>query len=461
MVFSSLIFIFLYLITTLSVYYLSPRRWRNLILFILSLVFYGWGEPKFILLMVLSICSAYGFGFIIEKHRVSNPPKARLWLILSLIVSLSSLLFFKYYNFFASQIGLSTIKKLTLPVGISFYTFQIMSYSIDLYRGEVPLERSLISFGTYVTFFPQLIAGPIVRYQDISLRLHHRTETLTDFSDGVQRFVIGLSKKLILGDAAAAVAKLFETSAEFSPTVSGAWLIMLFYSLHIYFDFSGYSDMAIGLGKMFGFRFPENFNYPYVANSITDFWRRWHITLSSWFREYVYIPLGGNRKGKYRQILNMAVVWFLTGFWHGADWNYLLWGVYFWVFLLLEKLILLRYLKKSKMLSHFYSLLVIGFGWLIFFHNDLGQIARLGTQLIGIGASFATPTLVYDFLRLLPFIAVCILACTPYPKKFFHRLCEKIPFMHILRPIGTGLLLLLSVAYMVDSSFSPFLYYIF
>ena len=461
MVFSSLIFIFLYLTVTLCIYYISPQKWRNFILLALSLVFYGWGEPKFILLMVLSICSAYGFSFAIAKNRVEKPGKAKLWLTLSLIVSLSALLFFKYYNFFASQVGLSLIKKLTLPVGISFYTFQIMSYSIDLYRGDVALERNLISFGAYVTLFPQLIAGPIVRYQDISDRLHNRKENIADFSDGVQRFVLGLSKKLILGDAAAAVAKMFETSGEFSPTVLGTWLIMIFYSLHIYFDFSGYSDMAIGLGKMFGFHFPENFDYPYVANSITDFWRRWHISLSTWFKEYVYIPLGGNRNGKYRTLFNMAVVWFLTGFWHGADWNYLLWGVYFWIFLLAEKLFLLNVLKKRTILPHIYALLVIGFGWMIFFHNDLGQIALLGKYLIGIGAPFSSSAMWYDLLRLLPFLGVCIFACTPFPKRLFSNLCKKAPFLQILRPLGTGLLLILSVAYMVDSSFSPFLYYIF
>ena len=461
MVFSSLIFIFLYLTVTLVLYYLSPRKWRNFILFAMSLIFYGWGEPKFILLMVLSICSAYGFGFAIEKNRGTNPTKAKLWLSLSLIVSLSSLLFFKYYNFFASQVGLGVIRNLTLPVGISFYTFQIMSYSIDLYRGDVSLERSLISFGTYVTLFPQLIAGPIVRYQDVSDRLRQRKETLSDFSDGVQRFVIGLSKKLILGDAAAAAAKMLETAGEFSPTVIGTWLIMLFYSLHIYFDFSGYSDMAIGLGKMFGFRFPENFNYPYTANSITDFWRRWHITLSTWFKEYVYIPLGGNRKGKYRTLLNMAVVWFLTGFWHGADWNYLLWGVYFWIFLLAEKLFLLKPLGKHPILSRVYAMLVIGFGWMIFFHSDLGQLLHLGKHLIGLGADFASPTLWYDLWRLLPFALICAVACTPYPKIALDSLCRRVPALRILRPVGTAILLLLSVAYMVDSSFSPFLYYIF
>ena len=461
MVFSSLIFIFFYLAVTLAIYYLAPGKWKNPVLFVMSLVFYGWGEPKYIALMIISIYSAYAFGFAIEKNRGSKPAIARLWLAVSLLISLSFLLFFKYYNFFASQTGLPAIKNLTLPVGISFYTFQIMSYSIDLYRGEVPLARNPVAFGTYVTLFPQLIAGPIVRYKDVCKSLRERKETYADFSAGVQRFVIGLSKKLILGDAAAAAAKLFETSREFAPTAAGAWLIMIFYSFHIYFDLSGYSDMAIGLGKMFGFHFTENFRYPYTAGSITDFWRRWHITLSTWFREYVYIPLGGNRKGIGRQLWNMAIVWFLTGFWHGADWNYLLWGIYFWLFLVAEKLFLLKYLKKHSIVSHIYALLVIGFGWLIFFCNDLGQVALLAKELAGIGTVFASPALWYDLLRLLPFILLCSFACTPLPKQLFNKMCVKAPILELLRPIGLGLLLLLCIANMVDNSFSPFLYYIF
>ena len=461
MVFSSLIFIFSHLTITLALYYIFPKKWKNLVLFVMSLVFYGWGEPKYIALMILSIYSAYSLGFAIEKNRNTKPARARLWLTVSLLINLSFLLFFKYYNFFASQAGLSPIKNLTLPVGISFYTFQIMSYSIDLYRGKVPLARNPIAFGTYATLFPQLIAGPIVRYKDVCESLRERKETCIDFSAGVQRFVIGLSKKLILGDAAAAAAKLFETSGEFAPTTAGAWLIMIFYSFHIYFDFSGYSDMAIGLGKMFGFHFTENFRYPYTARSITDFWRRWHITLSTWFREYVYIPLGGNRKGIYRQLWNMAIVWFLTGFWHGADWNYMLWGIYFCVFLVAEKLFLLKHLEKHTIVSRIYVLSVIGFGWVIFFYNDLGQIALLAKELVGIGTVFASPALWYDLLRFLPFIVLCAFACTPLPKKLFDKLCGKAPIMELFRPIGTGLLQLLCIASMVDNSFSPFLYYIF
>lgn len=461
MVFSSLIFIFAYLAVTLAIYYIAPLKWRNLILFVVSLAFYGWGEPKYILLMLVSIVSAYAFGFGIEAHRGKNDKISKLFLILSIVTNLSFLLFFKYYNFFAGIFGFSAIETLTLPVGISFYTFQIMSYSIDLYRREVPLAKKLIPFGTYVTLFPQLIAGPIVRYKDVCHQLENRKETLSQFSSGINRFIAGLSKKLILGDAAAALAEYLETAQGFSPTVMGSWLIMLFYTFHIYFDFSGYSDMAIGLGRMFGFSFAENFNYPYIAKSITDFWRRWHITLSTWFREYIYIPLGGNRVGKGRAFLNLAVVWFLTGFWHGADWNYILWGVYFWVFLVIEKAFLGKVLQKFAPLAHIYSLLIIGFGWMIFFHNDLSVIWSYAASMVGIGAAFADAWVLQEALRNLPTILICALACTPVPKRLYEKAKERVPFLDALSPVCSMVLFLICVAYMVDNSFSPFLYYIF
>ncbi len=461
MVFSSLIFIFGFLVSTLAIYYLVPKKARNVSLFIASLIFYAWGEPRYIYLMVLSIVIAYIFGFFIAKYRESNKRLARLFLTVSLIGNLSFLLFFKYYNFFAENIGFDPIKDLVLPVGISFYTFQIMSYSIDLYRGEVPLAKKFVPFGTYVTLFPQLIAGPIVRYKDVCDQLECRTETVSKFASGVSRFVTGLAKKLILGDSAAAIAEAFERSAEFEPTVLGTWAIMICYTFHIYFDFSGYSDMAIGLGRMFGFDFVENFNYPYMAKSITDFWRRWHITLSTWFREYIYIPLGGNRVGKLRGFLNLATVWFLTGFWHGADWNYILWGVYFWVFLVIEKAFLGKLLKKLPPLAHIYSLLIVGFGWMIFFYSDLSLIAQSAKQLVGIGTPLVASGTLYALLRLLPFIAVCALACTPYPKQITARLFERMPKLNAVKPFLIWVLFLVCIAYMVDNSFSPFLYYIF
>ncbi|MBE6927539.1 MAG: MBOAT family protein [Ruminococcaceae bacterium] len=460
MVFSSLIFLFAYLTVTLALYYAVPLKWRNLVLFILSLVFYGWGEPKYIALMLLSILSAYAFGFGIEHYRVKKPPVAKLFLGISVGINLSFLLFFKYFNFFAQTVGANPIQGLILPVGISFYTFQIMSYSIDLYRGDVPLAKKFVPFGTYVTLFPQLIAGPIVRYKDVCDQLRARRETVSKFASGVTRFVLGLGKKLILGDAAAALAERLQTAAEFSPTALGAWLIVLCYSFHIYFDFSGYSDMAIGLGRMFGFEFVENFNYPYIARSISDFWRRWHITLSTWFKEYVYIPLGGNRVGKLRGFCNLAAVWFLTGFWHGADWNYMLWGLYFWLFLVLEKAFLGKILNKNRPLSHLYALLVIGFGWLIFF-NDLGALTTTAGHLVGVNAIFADGSVLHLLLRMLPFLLICALACTPLPKQLLAKAKDRLPFVEALLSVGTMLLFLLCVAYMVDNSFSPFLYYIF
>lgn len=461
MVFSSLIFVFAYLAVALAVYYVTPLKWRNLVLFAVSLVFYGWGEPAYIALMLVSIIIAYGFGFFIAKYKDNNKTLAKVFLAVSLIGNLSFLLFFKYYNFFAENIGFATIEGLTLPVGISFYTFQIMSYSIDLYRGEVPLAKKFVPFGTYVTLFPQLIAGPIVRYKDVCDQLEDRKETVSKFASGVSRFVTGLAKKLILGDAAAACAEMLETAGEFSPTVLGTWMVMLFYTFHIYFDFSGYSDMAIGLGRMFGFEFVENFNYPYVAKSITDFWRRWHITLSTWFREYIYIPLGGNRVGKIRGFLNLATVWLLTGFWHGADWNYILWGVYFWVFLVIEKEFLNRLLKKVPPLAHIYSLVIIGFGWMIFFHSDIDVIWQSAKHLIGIGAGFANASVAHTLVKMLPFILVCALGCTPLPKSLFEKAKAKFSVLNAASPVFIAVLFLVCVAYMVDNSFSPFLYYIF
>ncbi len=461
MVFSSLIFIFAYLAVTLAVYYVTPIKWRNLVLFVVSLAFYGWGEPKYIALMVVSILIAYFFGFFIEKYRETDKRRAKIFLAVSIIGNLSFLLFFKYYNFFAENIGFATIEGLTLPVGISFYTFQIMSYSIDLYRGEVPLAKKIVPFGTYVTLFPQLIAGPIVRYKDVCDQLEGRKETISKFASGVSRFVTGLSKKLILGDTAATVAELLERNAEFETTVVGTWLVMLCYTLHIYFDFSGYSDMAIGLGRMFGFEFVENFNYPYIAKSITDFWRRWHITLSTWFREYIYIPLGGNRVSKPRAFFNLAAVWLLTGFWHGADWNYILWGVYFWVFLVIEKAFLGKLLKKLPPLGYIYSLIIVGFGWMIFFHSDLGELWASAKQLVGINTQFSSASIGYTLLKLIPFIVICVLACTPLPKKAYNALTLKFPKLTAITPIGIALLFTVCIAYMVDNSFSPFLYYIF
>ena len=473
MVFSSPVFLFAYLPLTLAVYYLMPLRWRNLALFLLSLVFYGWDKPIYIPVMLFSVTVSYLCGFPIGKYRDRDRHRARVWLVVSLVLNLSVLVFFKYTNFIIENLRLipplagvlHPLEWLELPIGISFYTFQIMSYSIDLYRGENETQRSYIAFGTYVALFPQLIAGPIVRYRDVDRQLLSRTHTVDRFASGVRRFAVGFGKKILLGDALAAVYAYLSTAADFEFTVLSGWLMVATYTLHIYFDFSGYSDMAIGLGRMFGFEFPENFRYPYMASSITDFWRRWHITLSTWFREYVYIPLGGNRRGRARQYFNLAVVWLLTGLWHGASWNLVLWGLFYLILLVAEKAFLLRLLERNRLtrvLGHIGALLLVGIGWMIFDHTDLGEAFRIIGGLFGIGtAGFAAATVSWQALRLLPLLAVSVAAATPYPTRLWNRLTGRRPALTVLEPVLLVAVLALSVACAVRSDYSPFLYFNF
>jgi len=473
MVFSSPVFLFAYLPLTLAVYYLMPLRWRNLALFLLSLVFYGWDKPIYIPVMLFSVTVSYLCGFPIGKYRDRDRHRARVWLVVSLVLNLSVLVFFKYTNFIIENLRLipplagvlHPLEWLELPIGISFYTFQIMSYSIDLYRGENETQRSYIAFGTYVALFPQLIAGPIVRYRDVDRQLLSRTHTVDRFASGVRRFAVGFGKKILLGDALAAVYAYLSTAADFEFTVLSGWLMVATYTLHIYFDFSGYSDMAIGLGRMFGFEFPENFRYPYMASSITDFWRRWHITLSTWFREYVYIPLGGNRHGRARQYFNLAVVWLLTGLWHGASWNFVLWGLFYLILLIAEKAFLLRLLERNRLtrvLGHIGALLLVGIGWMIFDHTDLGEAFRIIGGLFGIGtAGFAAATVSWQALRLLPLLAVSVAAATPYPTRLWNRLTGRRPALTVLEPVLLIAVLALSVACAVRSDYSPFLYFNF
>ena len=473
MVFSSPVFLFAYLPLTLAVYYLTPLRGRNLALFLLSLVFYGWDKPIYIPVMLFSVTVSYLCGFPIGKYRDRDRHRARVWLVVSLVLNLSVLMFFKYTNFIIENLRLipplagvlHPLEWLELPIGISFYTFQIMSYSIDLYRGENETQRSYIAFGTYVALFPQLIAGPIVRYRDVDRQLLSRTHTVDRFASGVRRFAVGFGKKILLGDALAAVYAYLSTAADFEFTVLSGWLMVATYTLHIYFDFSGYSDMAIGLGRMFGFEFPENFRYPYMASSITDFWRRWHITLSTWFREYVYIPLGGNRRGRARQYFNLAVVWLLTGLWHGASWNFVLWGLFYLILLVAEKAFLLRLLERNRLtrvLGHIGALLLVGIGWMIFDHTDLGEAFRIIGGLFGIGtAGFAAATVSWQALRLLPLLAVSVVAATPYPTRLWNRLTGRRPALAVLEPVLLVAVLALSVACAVRSDYSPFLYFNF
>ena len=450
-----------------------PLRWRNLALFLLSLVFYGWDKPIYIPVMLFSVTVSYLCGFPIGKYRDRDRHRARVWLVVSLVLNLSVLVFFKYTNFIIENLRLipplagvlHPLEWLELPIGISFYTFQIMSYSIDLYRGENETQRSYIAFGTYVALFPQLIAGPIVRYRDVDRQLLSRTHTVDRFASGVRRFAVGFGKKILLGDALAAVYAYLSTAADFEFTVLSGWLMVATYTLHIYFDFSGYSDMAIGLGRMFGFEFPENFRYPYMASSITDFWRRWHITLSTWFREYVYIPLGGNRRGRARQYFNLAVVWLLTGLWHGASWNFVLWGLFYLILLVAEKAFLLRLLERNRLtrvLGHIGALLLVGIGWMIFDHTDLGEAFRIIGGLFGIGtAGFAAATVSWQALRLLPLLAVSVAAATPYPTRLWNRLTGRRPALTVLEPVLLVAVLALSVACAVRSDYSPFLYFNF
>lgn len=469
MIFSSLIFLFAFLPITLILYFIVPFKFRNLVLFVVSLVFYGWGEPRYIIVMMFSIITAYVFGFFIAKYRDTDIKKSKRYLAISLILNLLALLFFKYANFFIENLSmipflsnLQPIEGLKLPVGISFYTFQIMSYSIDLYRKDTAVQKNFVSFGAYVVLFPQLIAGPIVRYRDIAEMLTSRKESFDKFASGAVRFCAGLAKKVILADSAADIVKTFRAANEFEPSTLGAWIVVLAFTFQIYFDFSGYSDMAIGLGRMFDFEFLENFNYPYISRSITEFWRRWHMSLSTWFKEYVYIPIGGNRKGLFMQYRNIAIVWLLTGFWHGAAWNFLIWGAYFGVILMLEKTFLLKILERiPRVFGHLYTILLIMFGWLIFSAESLPEIWQYTKMLTGVGVPITTSIASYDFLRLLPLFVVCTLASTPLMKKFYDFIMTKYHAAAYLNPAMAGGSLLLCTAYLVDSTFSPFLYYIF
>lgn len=462
MVFSSLLFLFFYLPITLLVYYLIPSRWRNLWLFAVNLVFYGWGEPIYVVLMLLSIAINYAAGLLVDAHR----DKARGILAVNAVINLGLLFFFKYYDFLALNLsrlpGLGFLHPLgvTLPIGISFYTFQNMSYPIDVYRRDALAQRSFIRYGTYVALFPQLIAGPIVRYKDIARQLEQRRETAGQFASGVCRFCVGLSKKVLLANNVGALWDVYKSMAPASLSAADAWLGAVAFSFQIYFDFSGYSDMAIGLGKMLGFDFAENFNYPYISGSITEFWRRWHISLSSWFRDYVYIPLGGNRRGLPRQLVNLLIVWSLTGIWHGASWNFLLWGMYYAVLLILEKLFLYRALGEApSWVGHIYALVLVVIGWVLFSVEDLRAcIAYLRSMFFG-GAGLGSGTFLYYLRSFAPSLAVMVLACTPLPKKLFQRLPEKLKLA--ARPVLVLLSLVLCTAYLVDSTYNPFLYFRF
>lgn len=464
MVFSSLTFLFAYLPIVLAVYYLVPMRWRNLVLLLFSLFFYGWGEPVYILVMIFSILMNWIFGNFISRYRDSDRKKAKHFLVGCIVVNLALLGFFKYWDFFASNLnhlGLSLpILRLSLPIGISFYTFQTMSYPIDLYRKQTDPQKSLVSFGAYVCMFPQLIAGPIVRYVDVAKQLDHRTLGRQSFYDGTRRFIVGLCKKVLLANNAGQVFETISHLPVCERSVLTAWLGIILYAFQIYFDFSGYSDMAIGLGKMLGFDFPENFNYPYISDSITEFWRRWHMTLSFWFRDYVYIPLGGNRHGLKRQLINIMIVWLLTGFWHGASWNFVLWGVYYGVILIMEKLFLLKWLKKSPgWVRHVYTIFVFLIGWVLFAFTDLNAIGGYLSSLFFASGVLADGRAWFYLRDNMVLLIVSTIACTPIAKTGWNILnTEK---GEVLVPVLTVAGLAVCTAFIVDASYNPFLYFRF
>ena len=465
MLFSSLSFLYYFLPCVLIIYFLAPKKLKNSVLLLSSLFFYAWGEPKYVLLMLLAILCGYLFALLIERYRGRR--LSRLFLILSVSLSAAILGFFKYADFFIQNFnavtGLSLpLLRIALPIGISFYTFQLISYTVDVYRG-VPAQRSFIDLAVYISLFPQLIAGPIVRYSQIAEQLSSRRHSLDKAALGIRRFILGLGKKVLIANAMGQLCEIFRASQDKS--VLFFWLYAIANMLHIYFDFSGYSDMAIGLGKLFGFDFPENFNYPYISRSVTEFWRRWHISLGSWFRDYVYIPMGGNRVSKPRWLLNILVVWLLTGFWHGAAWTFIVWGLFFAVFLILEKLWLLKRLEKAPVLGRFYVLFTVMLSFIIFSAENMGQALSSLSSLFGAGG---LPLLSAEFLYYLKSYAVLLLiavvGATPLPRLLLQRLGihpggEKL--RNLLEVPALLLILALSTAYLVDGSFNPFLYFRF
>ena len=460
MLFSSIPFLYYFLPAVLILYFLAPWKLKNSVLLLSSLIFYGWGEPKLLALMVFTIALFYFCGLAID--RAGEGRGRKLWLTVSVVISIALLGLFKYADFFIGNVnaitGLSLpLLRLALPVGISFYTFQCLSYTIDVYRGNVSAQKNPISFGAYVALFPQLIAGPIVRYVDVARELENRQTTWEDVSYGLRRFLVGLGKKVILADNLALLIKLFRESSE--PSVVFYWMYAVAFLLNIYFDFSGYSDMAIGMGRLFGFHFIENFDYPYLSKSVTEFWRRWHMSLGSWFRDYVYIPLGGNRVSKRRWVFNILVVWMLTGAWHGAAWNFVLWGLLFAVLLLLEKWLPLRNLPD--VLRHGYVLAVITLSFVLFNAESMAQAGSDFAALFGFGGlPLATAeTLYYLKSYGLLFAAAC-LGATPLPKLLAKRAANS-PCGPVLDFVFQVLLLMICTAYLVDGSFSPFLYFRF
>ena len=466
MVFSSLYFLFLYLPIVLFVYYITPLRWRNAWLLVVNLVFYGWGEPKYIVLMLFTILLDYAAGLVVARCKErGNDRGARIAVAVALVLNLAILFFFKYWDLVArtfQHFGLDMpVLNLALPIGISFYTFQTMTYPVDVYRGDADAQKNVIHFSTFVTLFPQLIAGPIIKYKELADQMTHRTHSPEQFASGVQVFTVGLAKKVLLANNIGKLWDVYLALPTSELTVAGAWLGVLAFSLQLYFDFSGYSDMAVGLGRMLGFEFLRNFNYPYISKSITEFWRRWHISLGSWFREYLYIPLGGNRVSKPRLFFNLFVVWAATGIWHGASWNFLIWGLYFAVLVILEKAFLGKLLEKlPAAVQHIYALFLVLVSWAIFAVEDFGHMGIYLKAMFGFAPGGLTSASVgYYFASFLPTLIVGCVAATPLATKLWNKLPQK-P-MQVLLPIVVMAGLIFSTAYLVDASYNPFLYFRF
>ena len=461
MIFSSIPFLYYFLPAVLITYFLVPRVLKNTVLFLFSLVFYAWGEPRLVALMLFTIAVFYGCGLAMGASRTKLWKK--VWLIVSIVVSVGLLAVYKYADFFISSFnaatGLSiTLLRLALPVGISFYTFQCLSYTIDLYRGQVAVQKNPISFGAYVVLFPQLIAGPIVRYSDVARELDNRSHSWENVALGLRRFLVGLGKKVLIADNFALLMRLFRESE--AQSVVFYWMYAIAFALNIYFDFSGYSDMAIGLGRIMGFHFPENFNFPYISRSIQEFWRRWHMTLGGWFRDYIYIPLGGNRVSKGRWVFNTLVVWMLTGLWHGAAWNFVLWGLLYAALLLLEKFVPAM-AKLPKVLAHIYVMLAVTLGFVLFNATSLAQCGQDLKGLFGFGGlPFITADTIYYLKSYGVLFLAGIVGATPLVRDLVNRI-GKTKVGAVLEPVVCLALLLLCTAYLVDGSFSPFLYFRF
>lgn len=467
MLFSSIPFLFWFLPSVLILYAAAPGSLKNTVLLLSSLFFYGWGEPRYVIWMMLAILMAYIFGLLIERYQ-SVPKLARLFLALSVSSSLLMLGYFKYADFFIRNVNAVTgcsisLLNITLPIGISFYTFQILSYTVDVYRQDVKAQRNLIDLATYVALFPQLIAGPIVRYSDIAEQLKGRIHTMGKTAQGIRRFILGLGKKILIANLLGELCSIFRASDDKS--VLFFWLYAVAYTLHVYFDFSGYSDMAIGLGKLFGFDFLENFNYPFISKSITEFWRRWHMSLGTWFRDYVYIPLGGSRVSLPRHLFNIFLVWMLTGFWHGAAWNFVIWGLYFALLLILEKIWLLEILKKSHVLNRIYVLTAAVISFVIFDATDMSQAFSYLKAMFGTGGyPLTSAASSYYFRSYFVVLMIALLGATPIPKSFCRRIQQwktGTAVMLFAEPLALSALLLICTAFLVDGSFNPFLYFRF